>query len=53
MLHYRNHGGQVGKVLAGIAVPGGKDEAFFETLDGLGYTYYDETQSELYRTYMR
>ena len=26
MLHYRNHGGQVGKVLAGIRVPEGENE---------------------------
>ena len=28
MLHYRNHGGQVGKVLAGVRVPNGEEEAF-------------------------
>ena len=53
MLHYRNHGGQVGKVLAGISVPSGTDGAFYATLDELGYPYTDETTSEVYRTYMR
>ena len=38
MLHYRNHGGQVGKVLAGVRVPLGEEAAFSEMLDGLGYT---------------
>jgi len=53
MLHYRNHGGQVGKVLAGIRVPEGDDAAFTEMLEGLGYIFYDESQNIIYRDFMR
>jgi len=53
MLHYRNHGGQVGKVLAGIRVPEGEDGAFTEMIEGLGYIYTEETENLLYRDFMR
>ena len=53
MLHYRNHGGQVGKVLAGIRVPEGEEAAYSAMLDGLGYTYVDETENLLYKDFMR
>jgi threonine dehydratase len=53
MLHYRNHGGQVGKVLAGVRVPEGQDKAFTEVLEGLGYPFFDETQNIIYRDFMR
>jgi threonine dehydratase len=38
MLHYRSHGGQVGKVLAGVSVPLGQEARFTAMLEGLGYT---------------
>jgi threonine dehydratase len=53
MLHYRNHGGQVGKVLAGVRVPLGEEGAFSEMLDGLGYTFFDETDNKIYLDFMR
>jgi len=53
MLHYRNHGGQVGKVLAGIQVPSGSEGDFDAMLDGLGYTFYDETSNAVYREFLR
>jgi len=53
MLHYRNHGGQVGKVLAGVRVPLGEEAAFSEMLDGLGYTFFDETDNKIYLDFMR
>jgi len=53
MLHYRNHGGQVGKVLAGVRVPEGEEAAFDAVLEGLGYTFYDETENTIYLDFMR
>jgi len=53
LLHYRNHGGQVGKVLAGIKVPEGKEQAFDSMLNDLGYTFHDETSNPIFVEYMR
>jgi len=52
MLHYRNHGGQVGKVLAGFSVPEGDDKVS-GILDGLGYKFTDETHNQIYLDFMR
>merc|ERR1719506_2157189 len=53
MLHYRSHGGQVGKVLAGVSVPLGQEARFTAMLEGLGYTFYDETANPVYTEYMK
>ena len=53
LLHYRNHGGQVGKVLAGVRVPAEGQAPFYEMLDALGCTYYDETENAVFTDYMR
>jgi len=53
MLHYRNHGGQVGKVLAGVRVPENDRQAFTEMVEGLGYIFFDETDNLIYRDFMR
>uniref|UniRef100_A0A7S0P4G0 Threonine dehydratase n=1 Tax=Calcidiscus leptoporus TaxID=127549 RepID=A0A7S0P4G0_9EUKA len=53
LLHYRNHGGQVGKVLAGIEVPEDKEAAFEQMLDELGYTFHDETENPIFQKFMR
>ena len=53
MLHYRNHGGQVGKVLAGVRVPPGEEAAFSKVLEDLGHTFYDETGNKIYTEFMR
>ena len=53
MLHYRNHGGQVGKVLAGVQVPPGQEEDFERVLKEHEYTFYDETDNPIYVKYMR
>mmetsp|Transcript_46737 Transcript_46737/g.150632 ORF Transcript_46737/g.150632 Transcript_46737/m.150632 type:complete len:618 (-) Transcript_46737:60-1913(-) len=52
LLHYRNHGGQVGKVLAGVKMPANKHGDFDAMLDGLGVTYFDETENEVFKEYM-
>jgi threonine dehydratase len=53
MLHYRNHGGQVGKVLAGVRVPAGQESEFEKVLDDTGYTFFDETHNPVFERFMR
>jgi threonine dehydratase len=53
MLHYRNHGGQVGKVLAGVRVPKGEEGSFTQMCEGLGYKYTDESENLIYTDFMR
>jgi len=53
MLHYRNHGGQVGKVLAGVQMPEAEFGKFDAVIKGLGYTYYDETANPIFTQFMR
>ncbi|KAN0064549.1 threonine deaminase [Thecaphora frezii] len=53
LFHYRNHGADVGKVLTGIQVPPGEDEAFQEYLRNLGYQYHEETHNPVYKKYLR
>jgi threonine dehydratase len=43
LFHYRNHGSDIGRVLAGIQVPAGEGDAFEEFLERLGYEYKDVT----------
>jgi len=43
LFHYRNHGADYGRVLAGIQVPSEDGEAFVEFLDQLGYPYWEES----------
>uniref|UniRef100_A0A0W0FH08 Threonine dehydratase n=2 Tax=Moniliophthora roreri TaxID=221103 RepID=A0A0W0FH08_MONRR len=43
MFHYRNHGADLGKVLAGIQVPPEDHGIFDEFLKELNYTYIEET----------
>jgi threonine dehydratase len=53
LLHYRNHGGQVGKVLAGVRVPAGQESEFEKVLDDTGYTFFDETHNPVFERFMR
>jgi threonine dehydratase len=53
LFHYRNHGGDVAKILAGIQCPedqNGKLEAF---LQDIGYPYTEVTGSESYKMFLR
>lgn len=43
LFHYRNHGADYGRVLAGIQVPPGEKRQFKTFLERLGYPYVDET----------
>ena len=43
LFHYRNHGADYGRILAGIQVPPSERRAFKESLRQLGYLYVEET----------
>ena len=55
LFHYRNHGSDKGKVLAGLQVPPGDDAAdeLELFLAELGYAYVEETHNSVYRHFMR
>ena len=40
-------------VLAGVRVPAEGQAPFYEMLDALGCTYYDETENRVFTDYMR
>ncbi|KAI0279345.1 tryptophan synthase beta subunit-like PLP-dependent enzyme [Russula aff. rugulosa BPL654] len=53
LFHYRNHGADLGKVLAGIQAPEEDSTRFSEFLRDLGYPYVEETQNVVYKRYLR
>ncbi|KAI9797705.1 MAG: hypothetical protein M1833_005366 [Piccolia ochrophora] len=53
LFHYRNHGGDIGKVLAGIQCPASEQDELEGFLKELGYPWKDETEDDVYRTFMR
>ncbi|WP_196259228.1 threonine ammonia-lyase, biosynthetic [Pelagibacterium limicola] len=52
LFHYRNHGSDYGRVLAGIQVPPGEREMFEAYLDKLGYAHWDETENPAYGMFL-
>jgi threonine dehydratase len=52
LFHYRNHGSDYGRVLAGIQVPPGEVAEFFRHLDDLQYGYVEETENPAYRMFL-
>jgi threonine dehydratase len=52
LFHYRNHGADFGRVLAGIQVPPADQAEFQGFLDGLGYRYFDEGQNPAYGMFL-
>jgi threonine dehydratase len=52
LFHYRNHGADFGRVLAGIQVPPAEQVEFQAFLDGLGYRYFDEGQNPAYGLFL-
>ncbi len=53
LFHYRNHGSDSGRVLAGIQVPPEDAEAFQRFLDSLGYDFSDENANPAYQLFLR
>ncbi len=52
LFHYRNHGSDHGRVLAGIQVPEGARPEFLSHLDELHYPYVEETANPAYRLFL-
>jgi len=52
LFHYRNHGSDYGRVLAGIQVPRAERADFLLHLKELGYTYVEETANPAYRMFL-
>ena len=52
LFHYRNHGSDYGRVLAGIQVPPAERSAFLQHLDALKYPYVEETGNPAYRMFL-
>lgn len=45
LFHYRNHGAAYGRVLVGVQVSPKERKAFRQSLDKLGYQYWDESEN--------
>jgi threonine dehydratase len=52
LFHYRNHGSDYGRVLAGIQVPPSERADFLEHLRELDYAYVEETENPAYRMFL-
>lgn len=53
LFHYRNQGGDFGRVLVGVQVPEAERATFRASLDSLGYSWVDETEGPAYRLFVR
>ena len=53
LFHYRNHGADFGRVLAGFEVPPADETAFEQFLVGLGYHYEREAGNPAYEMFLR
>ena len=53
LFHYRNHGSDYGRVLAGIQIPESEAEEFAQFLTELSYEYWDETENPAYQSFLR
>ena len=52
LFHYRNHGADFGRVLAGFEVPDAETAAFEAFLEGLGYPYSREADNAAYEMFL-
>jgi threonine dehydratase len=52
LFHYRNHGSDYGRVLAGVQVPAAERAELIRHLDRLGYAYWPETDNPAYRLFL-
>ena len=53
LFHYRNQGGDQGRILVGLQVPRGDASRIGKVLDALGYAYVEETNNPVYRLFLR
>jgi threonine dehydratase len=52
LFHYRNHGSDYGRVLAGVQVPPAENEDFLLHLNELKFPYSDETNNPAYKMFL-
>ncbi|HHO70404.1 MAG TPA: threonine ammonia-lyase, biosynthetic [Halothiobacillus sp.] len=52
LFHYRNHGADYGRVLAGIQVPQAERPQLKSYLEKLGYPHWEETDNEAFRLFL-
>jgi len=52
LFHYRNHGADYGRVLVGIQVPANSRKEFRQSLNKLGYVYWEETDCPAYNLFL-
>ena len=52
LFHYRNHGADYGRVLAGIQIPDADYAEFISRLETIGYPFRDETENPVYRLFL-
>ena len=52
LFHYRNQGGDYGRVLIGLEIPDGNEGTFRAFLDHLGYRCVEETANPAYRLFL-
>jgi threonine dehydratase len=53
LFHYRNHGADYGRVLAGIQVQPEQKDEFQAFLDGLGYRYWNESRNPAFSLFLK
>jgi threonine dehydratase len=52
LFHYRNQGGDVGRILVGLQVPRDEMDEFRAFLAGLGYRHWDESENPVYKLFL-
>ncbi len=52
LFHYRNQGGDVGRILVGLQVPKDEMDEFRAFLAGLGYRHWDESENPVYKLFL-
>jgi threonine dehydratase len=52
LFHYRNHGGDHGRVLAGIQVPADTNTDFLLHINELQYAFTEETDNSAYKLFL-
>ncbi len=52
LFHYRNQGGDVGRILVGLQVPAEEMGGFREFLTTLGYRHWDESANPVYKLFL-
>jgi threonine dehydratase len=52
LFHYRNQGGDVGRILVGLQVPPAEMDEFRKMLTTLGYRYWDESANPVYKLFL-